>query len=79
MEEGDEVVQNQILVVIENDSLRGRLVSLRKELSVISQETRQNYLTNDVLLLQANLGEKRRLEAELKEIDKELEEMKRGN
>jgi len=75
VEEGNDVVQNQILVVVENDSLENHMVGLRYELSTISQKIRGCYLGNDLVLLEACVNEKQRLETELKEAQRKIEEL----
>jgi len=76
VKEGDEVAPNQLLAMIRNDSLQNYVLGLRSELAVTSQRMRGNYLANDVLLLETNLNEKQRLEIELKEAEKKLDELK---
>lgn len=76
VEEGNDVIQNQLLIVIQNDSLESRAVGLRHELNMISQKVRGNYAGRDMALLGAYLNEKQRIETELREAQKKIEELK---
>ena len=76
VKEGDKVFKNQLLVVLKNDSLQCRVANLNNELSLLSQKIRENYLTSNAQMVKSNLDEKKRLEFELKEAEKRLEQMK---
>lgn len=72
VEEGDDVVQNQLLAIIDNNSLQIHINSLRKELNLISQRVREHNISNNVQLLKAYYNEKRILEFELKNAETKL-------
>jgi len=76
VKEGDEVVPNQLLAIVQNDSLQNRIFGLHGELAIITQRIREDYLANDVLLVETGVNEKRRLENELKEAQRKMEKLK---